>query len=171
MRETYPQNLILCVQVRKKQFHAPGLKIHSVSANLALSSEKILLSSARSAALGKTLEPRGLPNTEDPSFLNPFLSPASMQPGHPIRASLCLWELLSLQWPIFVHVLTLSPAGSPSHTSSAHFSYGQADLSLGHSRPLIRAQKPVSGPRKGLISFDIIRNESSKMQPYLYSSL
>lgn len=83
MRETYPQNLILCVQIRKKQFHAPGLKIHSVSANLALFSEKTLLSSARSAALGKTLEPRRLPNTEDlfPERLS--LSPASSSPATP----------------------------------------------------------------------------------------
>lgn len=81
MKETYPQNLIICVQIRKKECHAPGLKIHSVSVNLALTLEKILLSSARSAALGKTLEPRGPPTSEDPSFLYPFLllpcSPAS----------------------------------------------------------------------------------------------
>lgn len=92
MKETYAPNLVLCVQVKKKEFHAPGLKTQSVSAILALSKENILLSSASSAALGKSPEPRWPRVPADPSSPASALpSPASMHPSCTARASRSPW--------------------------------------------------------------------------------
>lgn len=59
--------------------------------------------------------------------------------------------LLSLQWPLLVCVLTLSPP----HTLSMVSPWALI------SRPLIRTQKPVRGPRRVLVSSDIRRIEQN----------
>ena len=86
---------------------APRPRTLSVSANLALSVEKMHLNSVKNAAPGETQEPRGASNPQETRVsLYPFLFPASVKPLPPPRAPLCLWGLLSLQQcslpPLFV---------------------------------------------------------------------
>lgn len=65
-------NLILCLQVKKRGPVAQRLRTHSVSANLELSMKKTHLSSARSAALGETWEPRWFPTAQGKYYRAPL---------------------------------------------------------------------------------------------------
>ena len=114
VRETHPQNLIFGLQGKKRKVRAPQPRTLSVSANLALSVEKMHLNSATSAAPGETWEPRGLPTHRDPPVsLYPFLRfPCS--PSYLLRAPLCLWGLLSMQQPLLMPLCVLPQGPLPT---------------------------------------------------------